>query len=62
MSKPTSRSRCRSRCGNIDAYVVYVGFDPLGAAPQQKKKPAPKHRSKPAPEAEAESPAQSELK
>jgi hypothetical protein len=33
---------------NIDAYVVYVGFDPAGA-PQEKKKPAgkPKPRSKP---------------
>jgi hypothetical protein len=33
---------------NIDAYVVYVGFDPAGAQ-QEKKKPAakPKPRSKP---------------
>jgi hypothetical protein len=30
---------------NIDAYVVYVGFDPLGAP--QPKKPAPKSRHKP---------------
>jgi len=33
---------------NIDAYVVYVGFDPLGAQ-QEKKKPAGKPRSKPGP-------------
>ena len=25
--------------GNIDAYVVYVGFDPVGAAPEKKKPP-----------------------
>jgi hypothetical protein len=33
---------------NIDAYVVYVGFDPAGA-PQEKKKPVgkPKPKSKP---------------
>jgi len=33
----------------IDAYVVYVGFDPAGAQ-QEKKKPAgkPKPRAKPA--------------
>lgn len=30
---------------NIDAYVVYVGFDPQGA-PQEKKKPAPKSKPK----------------
>jgi hypothetical protein len=29
--------------GNIDAYVVYVGFDPLGAQPE-KKKPAIKRK------------------
>jgi hypothetical protein len=34
--------------GNIAAYVVYVGFDPLGAQPQVKKKPAPKSRTRPA--------------
>jgi hypothetical protein len=32
----------------ISNYVVYVGFDPLGAQPQIKKKPAPKHRTRPA--------------
>ena len=32
--------------GNIDAYVVYVGFDPTGA-PQEKKKPAGKPKPKP---------------
>ncbi|HEY6025003.1 MAG TPA: hypothetical protein VIV34_12600 [Pseudolabrys sp.] len=31
---------------NIDAYVVYVGFDPMGAQ-QLKKKPAPKSKPKP---------------
>lgn len=30
---------------DIDSYVVYVGFDPLGA---EKKKPARRHRSRPA--------------
>lgn len=30
---------------NIDAYVVYVGFDPMGA--QEKKKPAPRSKPKP---------------
>jgi len=37
---------------NIDAYVVYVGFDPQ-SAPQEKKKPAPKSmpKSKPKPAA-----------
>jgi hypothetical protein len=30
---------------NIDAYVVYVGFDPAGA-PQEKKKPTAKPKSK----------------
>lgn len=29
--------------GNIDAYVVYVGFDPIGAQPE-KKKPAVKRK------------------
>jgi hypothetical protein len=33
---------------DIDSYVVYVGFDPLGAQPQVKKKPAPKSRARPA--------------
>jgi hypothetical protein len=33
---------------NIAAYVVYIGFDPLGAQPQIKKKPAPKSRTRPA--------------
>jgi hypothetical protein len=32
----------------IDRYVVYVGFDPLGAQPPVKKKPARKHRTRPA--------------
>lgn len=31
---------------DIDAYVVYVGFDPQGAQPE-KKKPAPRSKSKP---------------
>jgi len=34
--------------GLIDSYVVYVGFDPLGAQPQVKKKPVRKHRTRPA--------------
>ena len=33
---------------NIDAYVVYVGFDPLGAQ-QEKKKPAAKPKARVAP-------------
>lgn len=36
--------------GNIDAYVVYVGFDPAGAPPEKKKpavKPKPKRGAKP---------------
>jgi hypothetical protein len=28
--------------GEIDSYVVYVGFDPIGAQELEKKKPAPK--------------------
>jgi hypothetical protein len=32
----------------IDNYVVYVGFDPLGAQPPVKKKPVRKHRTRPA--------------
>jgi hypothetical protein len=31
---------------NLDAYVVYVGFDPSGATPE-KKKPAAKPKAKP---------------
>jgi hypothetical protein len=34
--------------GLIDSYVVYVGFDPLGAKPPEKKRPAVKRRAKPA--------------
>jgi hypothetical protein len=30
--------------GAIDSYVVYVGFDPLGAQPAIKKKPVHRHR------------------
>jgi hypothetical protein len=33
---------------NIDAYVIYVGFDPLGAQ-QDKKKPAAKPKPRVAP-------------
>jgi len=39
-----------ARAADIDAYVVYVGFDPVGAQ-QDKKKPAPKSKSKPKPAA-----------
>jgi hypothetical protein len=35
-----------ARAADIDAYVVYVGFDPVGAQ-QEKKKPAPKSKPKP---------------
>jgi hypothetical protein len=35
------------RGGDIDNYLVYVGFDPAGAEPEPKK-PAPKARPKPA--------------
>jgi hypothetical protein len=34
--------------GLIDSYLVYVGFDPLGAKPPERKKPAVRHRAKPA--------------
>jgi hypothetical protein len=33
--------------GDIDRYVVYVGFDPLGARPEKKKPPARKPAVKP---------------
>jgi hypothetical protein len=32
----------------IDSYVVYVGFDPLSAQPQVKKKPVRKRKTRPA--------------
>jgi hypothetical protein len=35
------------RGGDIDNYLVYVGFDPAGAEPEPKK-PSPKARPKPA--------------
>jgi hypothetical protein len=35
-----------TRAADIDSYVVYVGFDPVGAQ-QDKKKPAPKPKPKP---------------
>ena len=35
-----------TRAADIDSYVVYVGFDPVGAQ-QEKKKPAPKSKPKP---------------
>ena len=38
------------RAADIDSYVVYVGFDPVGAQ-QEKKKPAPKSKPKPKPAA-----------
>lgn len=31
----------------LDAYVIYVGFDPLGAQPEPKKKPPAKKRTAP---------------
>jgi hypothetical protein len=34
--------------GVIDSYVVYVGFDPLGAQPPAKKKPVRKRKTRPA--------------
>jgi hypothetical protein len=34
--------------GVIDSYVVYVGFDPLGAQPPVKKKPVRKRKARPA--------------
>ena len=34
--------------GLIDSYVVYVGFDPMGAKPPERKKPVVKRRAKPA--------------
>jgi hypothetical protein len=35
--------------GLIDSYVVYVGFDPLGAQPPVKKKPVHKRKKRPTP-------------
>ena len=35
--------------GLIDNYVVYVGFDPLGAQPPVKKKPVRKRKTRPTP-------------
>lgn len=32
--------------GLLDSYVVYVGFDPIGAKPPERKKPAAKRRVK----------------
>lgn len=37
--------------GLIDSYVVYVGFDPLGAQPPAKKRPVRKHKKRPTPNA-----------
>jgi hypothetical protein len=34
---------------NLERYVIYVGFDPQGAAPAAKTKAKPKPKSKPAP-------------
>ena len=34
--------------GLLDSYVVYVGFDPIGAKPPERKKPVVKRRAKPA--------------
>ena len=31
--------------GDIDSYVIYIGFDPAAAEPERKK-PAPKSRPK----------------
>ncbi len=39
-----------TRAADINSYVVYVGFDPVGAQ-QEKKKPAPKSKPKPKPAA-----------
>jgi hypothetical protein len=36
----------RPRGGEIDYYVIYIGFDPAGAEPEQKR-PAPKPKPKP---------------
>jgi len=32
--------------GLIDSYVVYVGFDPIGARPPEKKKPPARRRAR----------------
>jgi hypothetical protein len=41
----------------LDNYVVYIGFDPIGAQPQEKHRaPRPKPRHKPAPRAQAAPP------
>jgi hypothetical protein len=31
----------------LDSYIIYIGFDPAGAAAQEKPKPAPKNKPKP---------------
>lgn len=33
--------------GSLDNYIVYIGFDPIGAEAQTKEKPAPKAKPKP---------------
>ncbi len=47
--EPDIASRCRQPLGLIDTYVVYVGFDPLGAQPEKKppvkRKPAAKPKT-----------------
>jgi hypothetical protein len=35
----------------INSYVIYIGFDPLGAQPQKPKKPVRKHRGRAKPRA-----------
>ena len=33
--------------GSLENYIVYIGFDPIGAEAQAKEKPAPKAKPKP---------------
>jgi hypothetical protein len=42
--------------GSLDNYIVYIGFDPIGAAAQQKDKPQPALRPKPKPKANPNAP------
>jgi hypothetical protein len=43
------------RGGDIDSYVVYVGFDPLGAQEMDRRRPPPKPQRPPRRQAEARS-------
>jgi len=42
--------------GSLEDYIVYIGFDPLGAAAQDKAKPMPAARPKPKPKPNSNAP------